>query len=146
MKEKWLNYYIKIAKETSLLSTARRLQVGAVIVKDNRILSVGYNGTPSGWDNNCEIEVKARELGITHICTRKEVLHAEANALMKICKATESSQDAIMFITHSPCMECAKLIYQAGIKKIFFIENYKEDFGIEFLNKAGVEVCQVKQP
>ena len=146
MKDKWLDYYIKIAKETASLSTARRLCVGAVIVKDNRILSVGYNGTPSGWDNNCEIELNVREMGITELYTKKEVLHAEANALMKLCRATESSQDAMMFITHSPCIECAKLIYQAGIKKVFFIDNYKDDIGIKFLNKAGVQVCQVEQP
>lgn len=134
---KWQLYYAEIANITANLSTAEKLKVGCVITKDNRILSVGYNGTPAGWDNVCEVEGK----------TKPEVLHAEANALMKLCRSTESSEGATLYVTHFPCIECAKLIYQSGIKEVYYINEYEasKGSGKEFLSKAGVNVCQVKK-
>ncbi len=133
---KWQLYYADIANITANLSTANRLKVGCVITKDNRILSIGYNGTPSGWSNECEEDGK----------TKPEVLHAEANALMKLCRSTESSDGAALYVTHYPCIDCAKLIYQAGIKEVYYINDYEasKGSGKEFLSKAGVNVCQVK--
>ena len=144
LKDRWIQYYVKIAKETALLSTAKKLQVGCVIVRDNRILSIGYNGTPSGWDNNCEEVTKWPNGGITILTTKPEVLHAEANVLMKLCQSTESSQSATLFVTHTPCIECAKLIYQAGISQVYYINEYNatKGCGQEFLEKAGIE-CQI---
>ena len=137
MKSKFIKYFATIAEETAKLSSAKKLKVGCVIVKDNRILSIGYNGTPSGWDNECEAD------GMT----KPEVLHAEANALMKLAQSTESSKNAVLFVTHTPCIECAKLIYQAGIKEVYYINEYNatKGCGQQFLEKAGVEVCQLKQ-
>jgi dCMP deaminase len=130
-------YYAEIANMTANLSTANKLKVGCVITKDNRILSIGYNGTPSGWSNECEEDGK----------TKPEVLHAEANALMKLCRSTESSDGATLYVTHYPCIECAKLIYQSGIKEVYYINDYEasKGSGKEFLFKAGVNVCQVKK-
>jgi dCMP deaminase len=137
VKSKFIKYFATIAEETAKLSSAKKLKVGCVIVKDNRILSIGYNGTPSGWDNECEAD------GMT----KPEVLHAEANALMKLAQSTESSKNAVLFVTHTPCIECAKLIYQAGIKEVYYINEYNatKGCGQQFLEKAGVEVCQLKQ-
>lgn len=137
VKSKFVKYFATIAEETAKLSSAKKLKVGCVIVKDNRILSIGYNGTPSGWDNECEADGK----------TKPEVLHAEANALMKLAQSTESSKNAVLFVTHTPCIECAKLIYQAGIKEVYYINEYNatKGCGQQFLEKAGVEVCQLKQ-
>jgi len=134
LKDRWIQYYVKVAKDTALLSSAKKLQVGCVIVRDNRILSIGYNGTPSGWDNCCEENGK----------TKPEVLHAEANALMKLCSSTESSLRATLFVTHTPCIECAKLIYQAGISQVYYINEYNatKGCGQEFLEKAGIR-CQI---
>ena len=134
LKDRWIQYYVKVAKDTALLSSAKKLQVGCVIVRDNRILSIGYNGTPSGWDNCCEENGK----------TKPEVLHAEANALMKLCSSTESSLRATLFVTHTPCIECAKLIYQAGISQVYYINEYdaSKGCGQEFLEKAGIR-CQI---
>ena len=134
LKDRWIQYYVKVAKDTALLSSAKKLQVGCVIVRDNRILSIGYNGTPSGWDNCCEENGK----------TKPEVLHAEANALMKLCSSTESSLRATLFVTHTPCIECAKLIYQAGISQVYYINEYTatKGCGQEFLEKAGIR-CQI---
>ena len=145
IKPKFVKYFATIAEETAKLSSAIKLQVGCVIVKDNRILSVGYNGTPSGWDNECEHVIKWPNGDIKFLTTKPEVLHAEANALMKLCQSTESSQSATLFVTHTPCMECAKLIYQAGISKVYYINDYDatKGCGKDFLEKAGIEVCQV---
>ena len=133
---KWQLYYAEIANITANLSTANKLKVGCVITKDTRILSIGYNGTPSGWSNECEENGK----------TKLEVLHAEANALMKLCRSTESSDGAALYVTHYPCIDCAKLIYQAGIKEVYYINDYEasKGSGKEFLSKAGVNVCQLK--
>jgi dCMP deaminase len=145
IKPKFIKYFAKIAEETAKLSSAIKLQVGCVIVKDNRILSVGYNGTPSGWDNECEEVIKWPNGDIKFLTTKPEVLHAEANALMKLCQSTESSEGATLFVTHTPCIECAKLIYQAGISQVYYINQYDatKGCGQEFLEKAGIEVCQV---
>ena len=133
-----------MAESVSKLSHAKRLQVGAVVVKDNRVISFGYNGTPRGWDNNCEYDdicIESSTFGeptiITNrgLKTRPEVLHAESNAIAKLARSTESGENATMFITHSPCLECAKLIYQSGIRAVYFGQQYRDTSGIEFLKK-----------
>jgi dCMP deaminase len=143
LKDKFIKYFATIAEETAKLSNAKKLQVGCVIVKDNRILSIGYNGTPSGWSNECEFVIDTG----TNIYyeTKPEVLHAERNALDKIAKSTESSEGADLFVTHTPCIECAKSIYNTGIKQVYYINEYDGTVGsgIKFLEKAGIEICQV---
>lgn len=146
IKPKFIPYFAKIAEETAQLSSAIKLKVGCVIVKDNRILSVGYNGTPAGWDNACEEIIPPNEwVEFEQLKTKPETIHAEANALMKLCKSTESSEGSTLFVTHFPCIECAKLIYQAGIKQVYYIIDYEASKGCgrEFLEQAGIEVCQV---
>lgn len=142
MKQKFIDLYMDIARRVSELSYARRLHVGAVIVKDDTVISYGYNGMPAGWDNNCEDILVD---GITsQLKTKPEVLHAESNAIAKLAKSSNSGLGADMFITHSPCLDCAKLIYQSGIKRVWFGENYRKDNGIQFLKQSGVEVAQIK--
>lgn len=141
MKPKFIDYYMKIAEVTSGLSYAKRLQVGAVIVKDNQILATGYNGMPSGWENNCEMKVWDKT-GDYELKTRPEVLHAESNAIAKVAQSTESSQGSTLFCTHAPCIECAKLIYQSGIKTVYFRDQYRSDAGLKFLELSGVNVHQ----
>jgi dCMP deaminase len=136
MKQKFINYYMAIAKRTAELSSAKRLQVGSIIVKNDRIVSIGYNGTPSGWTNECEDE---------SFKTKPEVIHAEANAIAKLAKSTESGEGAVMFLTHAPCMDCAKQIYTAGIRKVFFDTQYRSMDGVVFLNKCNVEVEQINE-
>jgi len=146
MKPKFIKYFAKIAEETAKLSTAKKLQVGCVIVKDSRILSVGYNGTPAGWDNACEEVVPPNEwVDYEQLKTKPEVIHAERNALDKVAKSTESTDGAALFVTHTPCIECAKSIYNTGIKEVYYINEYDATIGsgLEFLEKAGIEVCQV---
>ena len=143
MKQKFIDYFMDVAKRTSQLSHARRLQVGAIIVKDDRIISIGYNGMPSGWDNNCEDEIKWPNGDIKFLTTKKEVLHAESNALAKLAKSNESGEDATLFITHSPCMECSKLMYQSGISTIYYKNEYRDPSGINFLKKYGVKVIKI---
>jgi len=149
IKEKYLGAYMKTARVFAELSTAKRKQVGAVIVKDDRIISIGYNGMPSGWDNNCEHEVVVDVVDgvpqreIKELRTRPEVLHAESNAIAKLAKSTESGDGASMFITCSPCIECAKMIFQSGIKEVFYGEDYRDDGGVVFLNKCGIIVKQI---
>ena len=170
MKQKFINYYMKVAELTSTLSYAKRLQVGSVIVKGNKILATGYNGMPSGWDNNCESfeymsidaggwldpeEIYERwpfveddidpDLGYARryrLKTKDEVLHAETNAIAKVSASTESSEGATMFCTHAPCINCAKLIYQSGINSLFYRDTYRDVAGIEFLEKSGVSVTK----
>jgi len=122
-----------VAKRFAQLSYAQRLKVGAIIIKDDRIVAYGYNGMPSGWDNNCEEENK----------TRPEVLHAESNAIAKLARSNDSGLDADIFITHSPCIECAKLIYQSGIKRVYFGEQYRSTDGLDFLTASKINVIQV---
>jgi len=140
MKQKFRDAYMKVAETFAELSSARRLHVGAIVVKDDRIISIGYNGMPAGWDNNCEFEFKHPQTKITELVTRAEVLHAETNAIAKLAKSTESGDGATLFITHAPCLDCAKLIYQSGISSVLYRNSYKSDDGINFLAKAGVSV------
>ena len=143
MKPKFVDYYMKIAEVTSGLSYAKRLQVGAVIVKDNQILATGYNGMPSGWENICETETYEEDGFHITLKTKPEVLHAETNAIAKLARSTESGEGASMFITHSPCIECAKLIYQSGIAAVYYDEDYRDDSGIQFLTKSGIIVEKI---
>jgi len=172
MKEKFLKLYMDWASRTAELSHAKRLQVGAVVVKDDTVISYGYNGMPAGWDNDCEnVEwcsaggwLSAEEIlegwpfegtyldadgntmqGRYRLKTKPEVLHAEMNALMKLAKSNESGDGATMFITHAPCMDCAKLIYQSGIGSVLYRNAYRDTSGITFLEKSGVTVTQIKE-
>ena len=143
MKEKLKQAYMKTAETFAELSHARRLHVGAIVVKDDRIISIGYNGMPAGWDNNCEDEIRWPNGDVKFLTTKPEVLHAEANALAKVARSSESSEGATMFITHSPCFACAKLIYQSGIHKVYFGQHYRETDGVDFLQKCNIDVEQV---
>ncbi len=134
---------MKVAQVYAELSTAVRLQVGCVIVKDNTIIGIGYNGMPSGWDNVCE-SVKYKDFTGTVVTKSKpEVLHAETNAIAKVSRSSNSTDCADLFVTHAPCLECAKLIYQSGIKSVFYRDTYRSDEGINFLQKCNVEVKQI---
>jgi dCMP deaminase len=142
MKPKFIDYYMNIAQLTAQLSYAKRLQVGAVIVKGNQILSSGYNGMPSGWENNCEVKVPeqidpdTRTITPEHVKSKPEVLHAERNALDKVAMSNESTLGAVMFTTHAPCLECAKSIYNTGITDVYYKEEYRSTDGINFLKKT----------
>lgn len=135
MKEKFKRAYMKTAQTFAELSSAQRLHVGAIIVKDERIISIGYNGMPSGWSNVCEDVLEDGSLK-----TKAEVLHAESNAIAKLAKSNDSGNGATLFVTHSPCIECAKLIYQSGINRVIYMQNYRDNAGINFLVKSGVVV------
>lgn len=121
------------------LSTAVRLNVGAVVVKDNRIVSIGYNGTPAGWDNACEYQEFLPDGSDTAV-TKPEVLHAETNAIAKLARTSESGEGATIYITHAPCMDCAKLIYQSGINRVLYQNEYRDNKGTNFLHACGIEV------
>lgn len=168
MKPKIIKAHMQVAQTYAKLSTARRLQVGAIVVKDDRIISIGYNGMPAGWDNNCEdkdyMSVDAGGwLDPDEICerwpfeevidgvtrrfalkTKPEVLHAEANAIAKVARSPESAEDSVIFITHAPCIECAKLIYQSGVRQVFYRDSYRSDAGTDFLKQAGVIVNKLE--
>jgi dCMP deaminase len=134
---------MKTAKLFAELSSARRRKVGAIIVKDDRIISIGYNGMPADWDNNCEDEVVdyfSDRMPITTLKTKPEVLHAEANAIGKLARSNESGEGATMFVTCAPCMDCAKMIYASGIKEVFYAENYNNSSGLEFLMRCIISV------
>jgi len=158
---------MRTAEIFSALSHARRLHVGAIVVKDDRIISIGYNGMPAGWDNNCEDKVydsgaggwvspeefeamypytewneDAEEEYRYGLKTKPEVLHAETNAIAKLARSSNSGLDADIFITHAPCLDCAKLIYQSGIRRVYFNQNYRDDAGIKFLEASGIEITQ----
>ena len=170
MKDKFIKLYMDWASRTAQLSHARRLQVGAVIVKDDSVISYGYNGMPAGWDNNCEdvewcsaggwlspeeieegwpyegsyLDTDGNTMqGRYRLKTKPEVLHAESNAIAKLARSLNSGNGADIFITHAPCLDCAKLVYQAGIKRVCFGTAYRDDSGIRFLEKSGVEVNQI---
>ena len=128
--------YLKIANEWGKLSYCERRKVGAIIVKNNMIISDGFNGTPSGFENICEDDDGY---------TKWYVLHAEANAISKVASSTQSCKGATLYISLCPCMECSKLIHQANIKRVVYQENYKDKSGIDFLEKAGIEVCHIGQ-
>ena len=161
MKQKLLDAYMKTAETFSECSTAKRLHVGAIVVKDDRIISIGYNGMPSGWDNDCEntvfvldeevIGTDMLSLGYTQtdngnwikLKTKPEVLHAETNAIAKLAKSNESGLGASMFVTHAPCLDCAKLVYQSGINTVYYRNSYRDENGIQFLEKAGVKIEKI---
>jgi dCMP deaminase len=128
-----------VAARFAQLSSAVRLQVGAIVVKDDRIISIGYNGMPSGWDNVCEDKVWTQD-GDYGLKTKPEVLHAESNAIAKLARCSESGEGASIFITHAPCIDCAKLIYQSGIRQVYYRSSYRNTDGIEFLKKCNVGV------
>jgi len=134
LKKKFIDYFMQMAELTASLSYAKRLQVGALIVKGNRIVGTGYNGMPTDWENDCEFEVDGE------LKTKQEVLHAETNAIAKVAQSTESSEGSTMFCTHAPCLDCAKLIYQSGIATLYFKHEYRDDAGIKFLKLSGVNV------
>ena len=158
MKQKFIDLYMDWAERTAQLSHAQRLQVGAIIVKEDRVISMGYNGMPGGWDNNCEDRVYANEWSIDNchwdyqeedgtvynLKTKPEVLHAETNAISKLAKSSESGDGASIFITHAPCLDCAKLIYQSGINSVFYRNSYRSNNGVDFLEKSNVAVTQIK--
>ncbi|MDP5078615.1 MAG: dCMP deaminase family protein [Nonlabens sp.] len=136
-KEKQLKYdvaYLRMAREWAKLSHCKRRQVGSLIVRDRMIISDGYNGTPSGFENFCEDDEGY---------TKWYVLHAEANAILKVASSTQTCKGATLYITMSPCKDCSKLIHQSGIKRVVFIEAYKDNSGVQFLEKAGVAVDQI---
>jgi dCMP deaminase len=175
MKPKFQKLYSNIAHEVAKMSYARRLQVGAVIVKDDRVISMGYNGMPATWENNCEdmiyntrFEQKPdgtwmdpmtyQVIDINdhyphedqngkryYLKTKPEVLHAESNAIAKLARSSDSGLDADIFVTHAPCLDCAKLIYQAGIKRVFFGADYRDSSGVTFLKASGVEVVKYEE-
>ncbi|MBW2961971.1 deoxycytidylate deaminase [Mesonia aestuariivivens] len=128
--------YLRMAVEWGKLSHCKRKQVGAIIVKDRMIISDGYNGTPSGFENCCE-DLEG--------LTKWYVLHAEANAILKVAGSTQSCKDATLYITMSPCKECSKLIHQAGIKRVVYQNGYKDNSGLTFLEKAGVNIEQITE-
>jgi dCMP deaminase len=163
MKTKFIQAHMKAAEVYAELSTATRLHVGCVAVKNDTIIGIGYNGMPSGWDNNCEeIEYIAKEdcqytdkylvyngytetaHGWSKLHTKKEVLHAESNCLAKIARSTNSSDGASLFVTHAPCLDCAKIIYQAGIREVYYKNDYRSIDGINFLKKCEIKVVQVQ--
>ena len=133
MKNDWNKTYIEIAKLIASHSKAVTKKVGAILVKDNRIISIGYNGTPCGFDNLCE------ENGFT----KKEVLHAESNCITKCAKSTESTDGAELYVTLSPCFECSKLIIQSGINKVYYKEKYRDTSGLELLKKANIDCYEI---
>ena len=164
--------YMDIARRVAEMSYARRLHVGAVVVKDGRIISMGWNGMPAGWDNNCEnIEWMDRGAGgwldpeeieaqwpfegiymdkdgeeyVTRyrLKTKPEVLHAESNAIAKLAKSNDSGAGADLFVTHAPCIDCAKLIYQSGVSRVFYSEDYRDASGVRFLENSGVEISKL---
>lgn len=133
-----------VAERFSKLSSAKRLNVGAIVVKNDRIISIGYNGMPSGWDNTCEDVIGQDEVGTLILKSKPEVLHAESNAIAKLAKSNESGEGATIFITHSPCIECAKLIYQSGITGVYYREFYRSSDGVNFLERSGIKVERIK--
>ena len=171
MKPKFQQLYITIAETVATMSQAQRLQVGAIVVKDDRVISLGYNGMPAGWDNNCEDKrydsgaggwISPEEFDEQYpytemhgefqdqkvrygLKTKPEVLHAETNAIAKLARSSDSGLDADIFVTHSPCLDCAKLIYQSGIKSVYYRNAYRSNDGIAFLEKSGVAVVKLEE-
>ena len=168
MKQKYIDMYMDWAARAANLSHARRLQVGAVVVKDDSVISYGYNGMPAEWDNTCEDKVYdpgaggwldpdefdakypyeewhdgAQRLVRYGLKTKPEVLHAESNAIAKLARSSQSGRDADIFITHAPCLDCAKLIYQSGISSVYYRNSYRDMAGLEFLEKSGIVVTQI---
>ena len=134
MKPKHRYAHMRAAYAYAMCSTAQRLKVGCVLVKDHRIISIGYNGTPSGWSNDCEDDDNH---------TKPEVIHAEANAVAKLARSNESGEGSVAFITHAPCLSCAKMLYSAGVIEVVYAHPYKSKEGIQFLEKCGIKVSQL---
>jgi len=162
MKQKFIDYFMDVAYRTSELSYATKLKVGSVIVKDTRIISCGYNGLPSGWiPNNCEREIIVTDYeyenlpdkqnytrcnhGWKTLKTYEGVIHSEANAISRLARSTESGIGAVLFCTHSPCLQCSKLIYGAGIKTVYYKEPYRCSSGISFLKRCGIEIIKYEK-
>ena len=157
MKKKYIEAHMKAAEVYAQLSSAKRLQVGCVVVKDNTIIGIGYNGMPSGWTNECEDEInqfivtspdgppfKESTVEVKKILkTKPEVLHAETNAIAKIARSTNSSDGAALFVTHAPCLDCAKIIHQAGINSVYYRNTYRSTEGVEFLQLCDIHVENV---
>jgi len=149
MKQKYIDAHMEVAEVYAKLSTAKRLQVGCVAVKNDTIIGIGYNGMPSGWDNNCEdetVELYSGFEGAIHrtvLKTKPEVLHAEQNCIAKITKSTNSSDGASLFVTHAPCLDCAKVIHQSGINSVYYRNTYRSEDGVKFLEKCGINVQKV---
>ena len=155
MKQKWIDAFMDTATRFADLSSAVRLRVGAVVVKDNRIISIGYNGTPAGWNNTFEDKIycddgdwreqtdKLHDEWVTYkLKTKEEVIHAEANAISKLARSNDSGLGSVMFCTHAPCIHCAKMIYGAGINTVYYRQSYRDNLGIDFLRKCDIEVIQ----
>ena len=166
MKDKFIQAHMEAAGVYARLSSAKRLQVGCVIVKDNTIIGIGYNGMPSGWNNECEtidyVDENGQDYdemiangytfgavsevaGYVRRITKPEVLHAETNAIAKVARSTNSTDGADMFVTCAPCLECAKLIHQSGIKRVFYGHTYRNDDGLKFLEMCEIETNHIKQ-
>ena len=143
MKTKFIPMYMEIAEIVSKQSSAKRLQVGAIVVKDDRVISIGYNGMPAGWTNECEEVIEQHEDGGQVTRTKDEVIHAEANAISKLARSNDSGLGSDMFISHAPCVHCAKLIYGAGINTVYYRNSYRDTNGIDFLTKCNIEVIKV---
>jgi len=172
MKEKYKQAHMRVAEVYAGLSSAVRLHVGAIVVKDNRVISIGYNGMPAGWDNTCEDKIypnallgdyelhydefdaafpykeqllpkESNKWQSYNLKTKREVLHAETNAIAKLARSNESGFGATMFVTHAPCLDCAKLIYQTGINTVYYRNQYRETAGIDFLKKSEIKVEQI---
>jgi dCMP deaminase len=160
MKQKWINAFMDTATRFADLSSAVRLKVGAVIVKDNRVISIGYNGMPSGWTNECETKIYCDDGDVYEqqypkdsntwerykLVTKDEVIHAEANAILKLARDGESGNGSSLFCTHAPCIHCAKLIHGAGISKVYYRNTYRDSIGLEFLEKCNIEIERVTCP
>jgi dCMP deaminase len=157
MKQKWIDAFMDTAERFAQLSSAKRLKVGSGVVKDNRIISIGYNGMPSGWSNDCEKKVYADAWSIDNnhwdyleedgtaynLVTKEETIHAEQNAVMKLARDGESGSGAVLFCTHAPCIHCAKLIYGAGISSVYYRNSYRDTDGLDFLSKCNIELNKV---
>jgi dCMP deaminase len=143
MKQKFINAYMDVAFRFAELSSAIRLKVGAIAVKDDRIISIGYNGTPAGWDNACEDSEYSEDGFHITLTTKPQVIHAESNCISKLARSSESGLGATMFITHQPCLDCAKLIYQSGIQSVYYRNSYRDSSGIDFLKQCQLPLTQV---
>jgi dCMP deaminase len=134
MENRFKELYMDIAERVAKMSRAEKLKVGSILVKDDRIISLSWNGTPSKWDNICEDEFGQ---------TKPEVIHSEMNCILKLCRSHDSGNNATMFITHAPCIHCAKAIYGAGVTTVYYKTPYRDPSGIEFLKKCGVIIEQI---
>ena len=151
MKQKWVDAFMDTAERFAELSSAVRLKVGAVVVQENRIISIGYNGMPAGWTNECEHVVDIAKTDPRYdynnftkeLKTKDEVIHAEANAIIKLARDGESGNGSSLFCTHAPCIHCAKLIHGAGIEKVYYRHSYRDDDGLSFLQKCKINVEKV---